>query len=93
MNPDVFALALLSGMKKKTGFYAGYIASSFTFGRFLTAYIWGNAADKIGRKPVVMIGLSSIVACSIAFGLSTNFAVAVTSRCVLTPQYDADAGV
>ncbi|CAM9510449.1 unnamed protein product, partial [Pylaiella littoralis] len=67
----------------ESGFYAGYIASSFTFGRFLTAYVWGKAADKVGRKPVVMIGLSSIVACSVAFGLSNSFAMAVASRFIL----------
>ncbi|CAM9676943.1 unnamed protein product [Ectocarpus sp. 6 AP-2014] len=64
-------------------YYAGYVASSFTFGRFLTAYVWGNAADTIGRKPVVIVGLSSIMACSVVFGLSTSFAMAVGSRFVL----------
>ncbi|CAM9212872.1 unnamed protein product [Ectocarpus sp. 12 AP-2014] len=67
----------------ESGYYAGYVASSFTFGRFLTAYVWGNAADTIGRKPVVIVGLSSIIACSVVFGLSTSFAMAVGSRFVL----------
>eukprot|EP00752_Nemacystus_decipiens_P005353 g4854.t1 len=67
----------------ESGYYAGYIASSFTFGRFLTAYVWGHASDSIGRKPVVLIGLSAIVVCSVAFGLSTSFTMAIASRFVL----------
>ncbi|CAM9933856.1 unnamed protein product [Scytosiphon promiscuus] len=67
----------------EAGYYVGFIASSFTFGRFLTAYFWGYVADKIGRKPVVIVGLLAIAACSVAFGLSTSFAMAVTARFVL----------
>ncbi|CAM9633813.1 unnamed protein product, partial [Hapterophycus canaliculatus] len=67
----------------ESGYYAGFIASSFTFGRFLTAYFWGCAADKIGRKPVVIVGLLAIASCSVAFGLSTSFAMAIASRFVL----------
>lgn len=36
------------------GFYAGFVGASFMLGRCLTSTVWGIAADRIGRKPVVM---------------------------------------
>lgn len=30
------------------------------FGRFLTAIQWGIIADKYGRKPVMILGISSV---------------------------------
>ena len=82
VSPNKKYRSLFFSPLETAGYYAGYIASSFTFGRFLTAYVWGHASDSIGRKPVVLIGLSAIVVCSVAFGLSTSFAMAIASRCV-----------
>jgi MFS family permease len=31
------------------------------FGRFLTSILWGIAADKYGRKPVMIIGVFSVL--------------------------------
>jgi len=36
--------------------------ASFMFGRCLTSTAWGIAADRIGRKPVVMFGIFSVLA-------------------------------
>lgn len=69
------------------GYYAGYVASAFTFGRLLSGYAWGYVADSWGRKPVVIIGLASIAVLSTAFGLSESFASAVACRCVLYVRY------
>jgi len=35
--------------------------ASFMFGRCLTSTAWGIAADRIGRKPVVMFGIFSVL--------------------------------
>ncbi|CAN0329264.1 unnamed protein product, partial [Pylaiella littoralis] len=56
---------------------AGYVASSFTLGRFLGGYFWGCVADRIGRKPVVIIGLLSITTGFIAFGTSRTYSMAL----------------
>eukprot|EP00903_Cladosiphon_okamuranus_P005735 g5691.t1 len=63
----------------ESGCSASCVASSFTFGRVLTADVWGHASDRIGRKPVALIGLSVIGACSVAFGLSTKFTMPIGS--------------
>ncbi|CAA6657002.1 unnamed protein product [Spirodela intermedia] len=65
------------------GFYAGYIGSSFMFGRALTSFLWGILADKYGRKPVIVFGVSSVVIFNTLFGLSTNFWMAVSTRFLL----------
>ncbi|CAM9609748.1 unnamed protein product, partial [Laminaria digitata] len=65
------------------GFYTGYIASAITLGRFLSAYPLGHVSDSIGRKPVIVGGLLSIVVFSVTFGLSTNFTFAILSRFIL----------
>ncbi|CAM9674846.1 unnamed protein product, partial [Ectocarpus sp. 6 AP-2014] len=67
----------------EVGFYAGYVASSFTFGRFLSGYVWGSATDIIGRKPVIIIGLLSITIFSMIFGMSDTYSMAITTRFIL----------
>ncbi len=65
------------------GFYAGYVASAFTLGRFLTGYCWGCVSDAIGRKPVIVVGLSATALLSLSFGLSTSYTIAISSRWVV----------
>eukprot|EP00903_Cladosiphon_okamuranus_P022385 g20588.t2 len=67
----------------EVGFYAGYVASAFTFGRFLGSYVWGNITDSVGRKPVIIAGLLSIALFSLAFGFSTSYTWAVWWRLIL----------
>ncbi|KAF6163897.1 hypothetical protein GIB67_024752 [Kingdonia uniflora] len=65
------------------GYYAGYVGSSFMFGRFLTSYFWGVVADRYGRKPVVMFGTFTVVVFNTLFGLSTNYWMALCTRFLL----------
>ncbi|KAL4203409.1 hypothetical protein AMTRI_Chr01g127770 [Amborella trichopoda] len=65
------------------GFYAGFVGSSFMVGRFLTSYLWGMAADRYGRKPVILCGVGSIVLFNGLFGLSNSFWMAVITRFIL----------
>uniref|UniRef100_A0A0C9S8Z0 TSA: Wollemia nobilis Ref_Wollemi_Transcript_10065_2141 transcribed RNA sequence n=1 Tax=Wollemia nobilis TaxID=56998 RepID=A0A0C9S8Z0_9CONI len=71
------------GKTQDIGYYAGYIGSSFMFGRFLTSVLWGMAADKYGRKPVILIGLASVVVFNTLFGMSVNFWMAISTRFLL----------
>ncbi|XP_061351064.1 protein ZINC INDUCED FACILITATOR-LIKE 1-like [Gastrolobium bilobum] len=63
--------------------YAGYVGSAFMLGRSLTSILWGIIADRYGRKPVVIIGIISVVIFNTLFGLSTSFWMAVIMRFIL----------
>lgn len=52
----------------QVGVYVGTIASSFALAQFTTNFFWGWLSDRIGRKPVVLIGTLLTAACFVAFG-------------------------
>ncbi|KAL8915788.1 MAG: hypothetical protein Q9172_006657 [Xanthocarpia lactea] len=52
----------------QVGLYVGLIASSFALAQFATGYLWGSLSDRIGRKPVVLVGTLCTAACFLAFG-------------------------
>ncbi|KAF0907260.1 hypothetical protein E2562_015763 [Oryza meyeriana var. granulata] len=65
------------------GFYAGFVGASFMFGRCLTSTVWGMAADRIGRKPVVVFGIFAVVIFNTLFGLSVTYWMAIATRFLL----------
>ncbi|KAJ4730071.1 protein ZINC INDUCED FACILITATOR-LIKE 1-like [Melia azedarach] len=65
------------------GSFAGYVGSSFMLGRALTSVFWGIVADRYGRKPVIIIGTTTVVVFNTLFGLSTNFWMALVTRFLL----------
>ncbi|KAF2083714.1 MFS general substrate transporter [Saccharata proteae CBS 121410] len=52
----------------KVGLYVGLIASSFAFAQFGTNFFWGWLSDRIGRKPVILLGTLFTAGCFVAFG-------------------------
>ncbi|CAK9143043.1 unnamed protein product [Ilex paraguariensis] len=65
------------------GFYAGFVGSSFMLGRALTSVFWGIMADRYGRKPIIIIGTSTVVVFNTLFGLSVNYWMAISTRFLL----------
>ncbi|KAJ1381487.1 Tetracycline resistance protein TetA/multidrug resistance protein MdtG [Sesbania bispinosa] len=63
--------------------YAGYVGSTFMLGRCLTSVLWGMVADRYGRKPVIIIGVITVVIFNTLFGLSTNLWMAIITRFLL----------
>ena len=51
----------------QVGLYVGLVASSFALAQFATNFFWGWLSDRIGRKPVVLIGTVLTAACFVAF--------------------------
>lgn len=60
--------------------YTGFLASSFAFAQFLCCIHWGRLSDRIGRKPVLLIGLCGLAVTILAFGFSKNFYTALAAR-------------
>jgi MFS family permease len=65
------------------GLYVGLIASAFALAQFLTNYIWGALSDRIGRKPVILLGTFLTMACFAAFGFSKKLWQAVLIQVLL----------
>ena len=51
------------------GLVIGILMSSFSAMQFLFAPIWGRISDRIGRRPILLIGLAGSVISYAAFGL------------------------
>ncbi|KAK1432542.1 hypothetical protein QVD17_09439 [Tagetes erecta] len=64
-------------------YYAGFIGASFMVGRALTSVFWGVIADRYGRKPVIIIGTSTVVIFNTLFGFSVNYWMAIITRFLL----------
>ncbi|KAL4809234.1 MFS multidrug transporter [Aspergillus unguis] len=60
--------------------YAGLITSSFTFAEFSAGMFWGRMSDKIGRKPVLVMGLVGTAISMVVFGFAPNLATAMIAR-------------
>ncbi|XBH83202.1 hypothetical protein VPH35_071685 [Triticum aestivum] len=65
------------------GSYAGFLAASYMIGRAITSIFWGIAADRLGRKPVIVFSMLSVVILQIFFGLSTKYWMAIAARLLL----------
>lgn len=64
----------------KIALYAGMITSSFTFAEFTAGMFWGRMSDRMGRKPVLVMGLIGTAISMIVFGFAPNLATAMIAR-------------
>ena len=54
-----------------TGIQLGALMASFSAMQFLFAPLWGRISDRIGRRPVIMVGLFASLICYLLFGWAT----------------------
>src|SRR5271156_722993 len=50
----------------------GLLMSSFSLMQFLFAPVWGRLSDRIGRRPILLIGLAGSVVFYTLFGYATS---------------------
>ena len=55
------------------GWQIGALMASFSAMQFLFAPLWGNLSDRVGRRPVLMVGLASSCFFYLMFGLATVY--------------------
>ena len=55
----------------KSGWQLGLLMASFSAMQFVFAPLWGRVSDRIGRRPVIMIGLLGSVVFYTLFGWAT----------------------
>ncbi|KAJ6078629.1 hypothetical protein N7467_008382 [Penicillium canescens] len=65
---------------RQIALYAGMITSSFTFAEFSAGMFWGRMSDRIGRKPVLIMGLVGTAISMVVFGFAPNLATAMIAR-------------
>ncbi|KAL1842876.1 hypothetical protein VTJ49DRAFT_3893 [Mycothermus thermophilus] len=66
--------------ESQISFYAGMVTSAFTFAEFSTSVFWGRLSDKIGRKPVLLMGMGGTGLSVLIFGFAPNLQVALFAR-------------
>lgn len=70
----------LNGTDKDASLYSGLLVSAFAIAETSTIMFWGTLSDKIGRKPVILMGLAGTALSSIIFGFAQKYWVAMLAR-------------
>ncbi|AEO66176.1 uncharacterized protein THITE_2114086 [Thermothielavioides terrestris NRRL 8126] len=52
------------------GFYSGMIESLFSLTQMVVMILWGKAADRFGRKPVLVLSLVGVSLATVLFGMA-----------------------
>src|SRR5947207_5764167 len=55
----------------ESGAMLGALMASFSLMQFIFAPLWGRLSDRIGRRPVLMVGLAGSVVFYTLFGVAT----------------------
>ncbi|GIW78822.1 MAG: tetracycline resistance MFS efflux pump [Gemmatales bacterium] len=59
-------------MRPWRGVVLGLLMASFSFMQFLCSPIWGRLSDRVGRRPVLLIGLTASVSFYALFGIASE---------------------
>ena len=63
-----------------SGSHLGLLISTSAFLELLFGPIWGSVSDRVGRKPILLLGLLGYSLSSLLFGLSTKLWMLFASR-------------
>jgi DHA1 family tetracycline resistance protein-like MFS transporter len=63
-----------------TGAHVGLLLSSYSFMQFLFAPLWGKISDRIGRRPIILLGLLGSAMSYFVFARAHSLAVLYISR-------------
>eukprot|EP00727_Mastigamoeba_balamuthi_P005889 m51a1_g192 putative fe-only (1742) ;mRNA; f:610757-618790 len=64
----------------RVGFYAGLLTCCFFAAQFVSSYPIGALSDRVGRRPVLLVGTAGIMLSQVAFGFSWTLAAALAFR-------------
>ncbi|PFH48539.1 hypothetical protein AMATHDRAFT_49462 [Amanita thiersii Skay4041] len=80
INQLIGELDITGGDPRKVGYYAGLVESLYYAMEGMTILQWGRASDRVGRKPILLLGLFGTTLSMLSFGLSRTFWALITSR-------------
>lgn len=75
-------IGVTNGEEARVGIYVGLLQSLFFATEALTTFHWSRLSDLVGRKPILLIGLTGISISMYSFGLSKTFWSIALSRCL-----------
>lgn len=81
--PYVYYLILsfnITSDTRQVAFYVGLVTSAFAFAEFSSGVAWGRISDKVGRKPVLIVGLAGTALSMLVFGFAPNLPIALLGR-------------
>ncbi len=61
-------------------FLIGVLVASYSAMQFVFAPLWGRVSDRVGRRPVLLLGLAGSVVSYVLFAMSTGFTLLLVSR-------------
>ncbi|KAK4044448.1 major facilitator superfamily domain-containing protein [Parachaetomium inaequale] len=64
------------------GFYSGLIESLFSLTQMFVMIAWGRAADRFGRKPVLLLSLVGVSCATALFGMARTIWEMILFRCL-----------
>ncbi|PIA12866.1 MFS general substrate transporter [Coemansia reversa NRRL 1564] len=67
---------------KDIAFYAGILFASFSICQTFTVMYWGRLSDRIGRRPVMVVGLVGYLVSFLLFGVAKSFTWAFVARSI-----------
>lgn len=68
------------GDRNDASFYAGILISAFSLAEAASGMFWGGVSDRIGRKPVLLLGCCGTVLSLLMVGFSKSFTFALCGR-------------
>ncbi|KAB5554651.1 major facilitator superfamily domain-containing protein [Coniochaeta sp. 2T2.1] len=70
------------GDEDDASFYAGLLISSFSLAEAVMGMYWGGLSDRIGRKPVLLLGCVGTMFSMVMVGFASNLWLALVGRCL-----------
>ncbi|KAK0659752.1 putative drug efflux system protein [Cercophora samala] len=70
------------GNEEDASFYAGLLISSFALAEALMGMYWGGLSDRIGRKPVLLLGCVGTMFSMVMVGFAYNIWIALIGRVI-----------
>ena len=69
--------------KDSAGFVSGLLGGALPFGRLFSAFLWGWAADRWGRRPVVLLSMATLCVGHLSFGFARPLWLSVMVRLMM----------
>lgn len=74
-------LALAEGAtRQEVVIHVGLLTGVYALGQLIFAPLWGHWSDRIGRRPLILIGIAGNIIAQLMFGLSTSLWLLYASR-------------